>query len=392
MIKRVILIVLDSLGVGALPDARRFGDEGANTLLHIHQAVGGLSLPNLCALGLGRLAGINCSGVQIKGSYGRMAESSAAKDTTTGHWELAGIISRNPAPTYPQGFPPQVIRAFEKAIGRGVLGNCASSGTVILNKLGAEHLDSGKPIVYTSADSVFQIAVHEDIMALDELYRICRAARDILIGPHAVSRVIARPFRGRPGSFFRNNPGRKDFSLPPPKGNLLEILQENGLFTVGVGKIGDIFAHRGLSQETHTESNRDGVEKTLAAMAEERKDRGLIMVNLVDFDMVYGHRRDPEGYAKALMEFDAALPRITGAMQPDDLLMITADHGCDPTHKGHTDHTREYAPLLVYGEGVRPGIDLGTRQSFADCGRSAADFLGVYGIAEGVSFKEELLL
>ena len=391
MNRRAILIVLDSVGVGALPDADRFKDGGAHTLLHIHQAMGGLPLPNLCALGLGRLVDLGCDPLKLSGSYGKMAERSAGKDTTTGHWELAGIISNEAAPTYPEGFPPEVIGGFEKAIGRSILGNYASSGTVILDELGAEHLASGKPIVYTSADSVFQIAAHEDVIPLDELYRISRMARDILKPPHAVSRVIARPFRGEVGAFVRDNAGRRDFSLPPPPGGLLDLLKEQGLITVGVGKIGDIFAQRGLSESIHTDNNRDGINKTINVMQKHRDRSGLIMVNLVDFDMVYGHRRDPAGYARALREFDSALPEIRRAMQLGDLLIITADHGCDPTHAAHTDHTREYAPLLVCGQAIRSGVDLGVRQSFADCGQSVANYLDAGKLANGIGFIEEIL-
>ena len=359
MNNRIILIVLDSVGVGALPDAEAFGDKGANTLLHIHQAVGSLKLPHLCALGLSRLADLGCAPVEVSGSHGRMAERSGGKDTISGHWELAGIVSPQASPTYPQGFPPELIREFEQAIGRKTLGNYPSSGTVILDELGAEHLVSGRPIVYTSADSVFQVAAHQEVIPLDELYKICRTARELLQGPHAVGRVIARPFVGAPGAFRRNSAGRKDYSLPMPPGGLLEKLRAADCFTLGVGKIGDIFNHQHLSCEIHTGSNREGIKETLAAMVETRGRTGLIMTNLVDFDMLYGHRRDPQGYAGALEEFDAALPGIMELMQPDDMLIITADHGCDPTHAGHTDHTREYVPLLVYGDRIKAGVDLG---------------------------------
>jgi phosphopentomutase len=391
LISRVILIVLDSAGVGQLPDAAAYGDTGANTILHIHQAIGGLSLPNLCGLGLGHLVDLGRQAGELKGSYGKMAEMSPAKDTIIGHWEICGLVSDGPMPTFPDGFPAQLINDFEAAIGRPTLGNYASSGTVIMEKLGPEHLKTGRPIVYTSADSVFQITAHTEVIPLDELYRYCQTARELLKGPLAVGRVIARPFFGRPGSFERDFTGRKDYALSPPRSTLLDELSSRGLFTCGIGKIGDIFNHRGIGEEIHTKGNLDGIGQTLMAMRRYNSQRGMIFVNLVDFDMVYGHRRNPEGYAGALHEFDAALPSIMQAMSRDDLLIITADHGCDPTHRKHTDHTREYVPLLLYGQKVRAGVDLGIRKSFSDLGQSVAHALGVDELGNGLSFIKDIL-
>ena len=392
MMNRVILIVLDSLGVGHLPDADRFNDHGAHTLLHIFQQRGVLNLPHLCAFGLGKITDIGCREGEIVGCYGKMREQSVNKDTTTGHWEIAGIVLDSAFPTYPDGFPADIIEAFEKKIGQKILGNYPQSGTVILDELGEAHLKTGNPIVYTSADSVFQIAAHIEITPLDRLYTYCRTARHILTGEHAVGRVIARPFRGTTGHFERINAARKDFSILPPAETLLDILKRNRLFTVGVGKIGDLFGHKGLSEEIHTQNNADGVDQTLAVIKRDPKKRGLIFVNLVDFDMVYGHRRNVEGYANALETFDRRIPEIISAMSPEDLLIITADHGCDPTYKAHTDHTREYVPLLVYGDQMARNVDLGIRPTFADCGQTIADILGVDKLAYGHSFKKDIIL
>ena len=390
MIDRVILIVMDSVGVGQLPDARRFNDDHTNTLLHIYRQTGRLNIPHLCALGMGKIAAVGCKTQDIIGCYGKMAEQSANKDTTTGHWEIAGLVLNVAFPTYPHGFPPEIIEAFEKKIGQKILGNYPGSGTEIIEALGEEHLKSGRPIVYTSADSVFQIAAHEAIIPLATLYDYCRIARGILTGRHAVGRVIARPFVGTPGKFERHNAARKDFSVAPPAETLLDILQAKGFFTVGIGKIGDLFGHRGLSAEIHTAGNQDGVDRTLAAMEDYRKQKGLIFVNLVDFDMLYGHRRNVTGYAGALEAFDRRIPEILEALAADDLLILTADHGCDPSYKAHTDHTREYVPLLVYGPGIQKGVDLGTRSTFADCGQTIADLLGAGQLASGKSFKKDL--
>jgi phosphopentomutase len=391
MINRIILIVMDSVGVGHLPDADRFGDHGANTLLNIYRQTGSLKLPNLCSMGLGKIVAVGCQTPQVLGGFGKMGEQSASKDTTTGHWEIAGIVLDSAFPTYPDGFPGDIIEAFEKKTAKKILGNYPRSGTTIIEELGQEHLKTGSPIVYTSADSVFQIAAHEDIVPLETLYAYCRIARSILTGRHAVGRVIARPFRGVPGKFERHNAARRDFSLKPPAQTLLDLLKGKGYFTVGVGKIGDLFGHRGLSAEIHTQNNEDGVDRTLESMENYRGQKGLIFVNLVDFDMLYGHRRNVEGYAGALEAFDRRIPRIFDAMSTDDLLIITADHGCDPTHTVHTDHTREYVPLLVYSTALKKEINLGVRATFADCGQTIADIFGAGKLAHGISFKKDIM-
>lgn len=373
MNRRVILIVLDSLGVGEAPDSHLFGDQGCNTLKHTAEAVGGLNLANLQQLGLGNIVSVQGvpAAAEPRGAYGRMQEKSPGKDTTTGHWEMMGLVLDQPFPTYPQGFPGELIEEFEKRIGRKTLGNKVASGTVIIEELGAEHMQTGYPIVYTSADSVFQIAAHEEVIPLEQLYQMCKTARELLVGEHAVGRVIARPFIGEPGSFVRTS-HRHDYSLEPPQ-HVLDHLLSHGCEVIGIGKIQDIFAGRGISQSMPTANNQDGVDKILAAL--ELNLPGLVFANLVDFDMLYGHRNDPEGYAKALEDFDARLPEIMGKMKGEDLLIITADHGCDPTSPG-TDHTREYVPLLVYGSTVKP-VDLGIRSTFADVGQSVVDYLEV---------------
>ena len=391
MINCVILIVMDSVGVGQLPDAEWFNDDRTDTLLHIYQQTGRLDIPNLCALGLGKISAVGCKTQEIVGCYGKMGEQSPGKDTTTGHWEIAGLVLDSAFPTYPNGFPLDIIEAFEKKIGKKILGNYPRSGTKIIEELGEKHLKTGRPIVYTSADSVFQIAAHEDIIPLEDLYEYCRIARSILSGQHAVGRVIARPFKGTPGKFERHNAARKDFSVAPPAETLLDLLKKKGFVTVGVGKIGDLFGHRGLTDEIHTHSNEDGVDRTLESMEKYRKKKGLIFVNLVDFDMLYGHRRNVAGYAEALEAFDRRIPQMLQAMSPEDLLMITADHGCDPSHNVHTDHTREYVPLLVYGKAIKKDIDLGIRSTFADCGQTIADILGAGKLASGKSFKRDIL-
>jgi phosphopentomutase len=391
MINRVILIVMDSVGVGHLPDAERFNDARTHTLLHIYRQTGRLDIPNLCALGMGKIAAVGCKTQEIVGCYGKMGAQSPGKDTTTGHWEIAGLALDSAFPTYPNGFPEEIIAAFEKKAGNKILGNYPSSGTKIIEELGEAHLKTGSPIVYTSADSVFQIAAHEDIIPLEKLYEYCRIARSILSGPHAVGRVIARPFTGTPGKFERHNAARKDFSVAPPAETLLDLLGKKGFATVGIGKIGDLFGHRGLSAEIHTNSNEDGVDRTLESMKKYRKQKGLIFVNLVDFDMVYGHRRDVAGYAQALQAFDRRIPQILYTMSSDDLLILTADHGCDPSHKAHTDHTREYVPLLVYGTEIKKDVNLGTRSTFADCGQTIADILDAGKLTSGRSFKKDIL-
>lgn len=379
---RVIWIVLDSFGVGSLPDAKAYGDDGANTLLHIAENAKGFSLPNMESLGLGNIEaapGVAATDLP-RGAWGKARERSAGKDTTAGHWEMAGVITPEKFPTFPNGFPADFLKAFEKAIGRGTLGNCVASGTEIIERLGPEHLRTGRPIVYTSADSVFQIAAHEDVIKLDELYKICEIAREMLKGPLGVGRVIARPFIGTPGHFVRTAE-RRDFSLAPVGVTVPDLVKEAGLPSVAIGKIHDIFAGRGFTESIHTENNGDGVQKTLDAM--DRVHEGLLYTNLVDYDMKYGHRRDVQGYADALMAFDRRLPEITKKMGPDDLLILTADHGCDPTWHG-TDHTREYIPMLFYGPRVRP-VALGERATYADEGATVADFLGVKAPAAGES-------
>lgn len=388
-IARVILIVMDSVGVGALPDAAQYGDEGTNTLGHISEATE-LHLPHLVSLGLANIVALR--GVERspapQAAFGKMAEKSAGKDTITGHWEIGGVIVDRPFPTYPKGFPPQVISALTRATGRGVLGNRVASGTEIIAELGEEHQRTGRPIVYTSADSVFQIAAHEDILPLPELYRICTLARDILRPPHGVARVIARPFAGRPGAFWRT-PNRRDFSLPPPGPTILDALCSAGHDVWAVGKIEDIYAGRGITRSLHSRNNMETVDITLRFM-QELQNTGVVFANCVDFDMLWGHRNDVEGYARGLEEFDARVPDVLRNVQDHDLLMILADHGCDPTTPG-TDHTREYVPLLVYGPACRPGIDLGVRSTFADVAATVAEAFGVPNPGPGTSFLSECL-
>lgn len=388
MINRAIIIVLDSVGAGESPDAAKYGDEGSNTLANTALAVGGLNLPHMQRLGLGNITDIK--GVppteNPEAAFGKAQEQSSGKDTTSGHWEIAGIISREPFPVYPQGFPKEIIREFEKRTGRQVLGNKPASGTEIIKELGEEHMKTGKLIVYTSADSVFQIAAHEEIVPVEELYKICRIAREILQGEHAVSRVIARPFVGEPGNFTRTY-NRSDFSLVPPRDTLLDKIIKAGQEVHAVGKILDIFAGKGITKSYHTEGNMDGVDKTLMVM--DKIEKGLIFTNLVDFDMLYGHRNDPVGYGKALEDFDSRLPEILGKMSGDDVLIITADHGCDPTTES-TDHSREYIPILVWGHKIQ-GVDLGTRSTFADIGQTVADLLGCEPLESGESFKADIL-
>jgi phosphopentomutase len=383
-IERVILIILDSVGAGELPDAADYGDVGSNTLGNTARSVGGLSLPNMGRLGLGHITDI--AGVPPApsplGAHGRMAEASKGKDTTVGHWEIAGVISEYPMPTYPQGFPDSVMRPFEERIGRPTLGNIVASGTVIIEELGPEHLRTGQPIIYTSADSVFQIAAHEEIVPVDELYGMCRIAREILVGSHAVGRVIARPFVGTPGAFERTA-RRKDFSAPPPRTTMLDQIAQAGKRVWAVGKIEDIFAGRGISDALHTQDNMDGVDQTLNYL--EHPGQGLVFTNLVDFDMRYGHRNNARAYADALEAFDARLPELVAALRDDDVLVITADHGCDPTTPS-TDHSREYVPLLVAGAPIAPCIDLGTRSTFADLGATITDWLQVGPMDAGESF------
>jgi len=383
-IKRAILVVLDGVGAGANPDAHAYGDDGASSLEHCAQAIGGLELPNLGSIGLGNITPILGTPPieRAKGGYGRMAEAGAGKDSVTGHWEITGVVLQKPLPTYPHGFPAEVVEQFEHAIGRRVLGNKPASGTEIIKELGEEHVRTGRPILYTSADSVFQVAAHQDVIPLEELYHMCRLARNMLTGENAVGRVIARPFIGTPGNFKRTE-HRRDFSLAPLGTTLLDILKESGKEVIGIGKIEDLFAGRGLTERDHTETNRDGMEATLRWL--ERDFTGLLFVNLVEFDMLWGHRRDSQGYAQALREVDSWFAQVQQVMRPDDAIFFSADHGVDPTYRG-SDHTREEVPLLAYGEPVRAGVNLGVRATFADLGQTLAQAFGVEPLAAGTSF------
>jgi phosphopentomutase len=385
---RAIVVVCDGLGVGEAPDAAAFGDAGSDTLGHV-LASRNVHIPHLTALGLGNLPP-SFSGARNprpEGGFGKMAERSAGKDTTTGHWEMAGLVTRTPFRTYPQGFPPEVVARFEERIGRKTLGNKAASGTEILKELGDEHVRTGRPILYTSGDSVFQVAAHEEVIPLDQLYRICRIGYEIACLEHGVCRVIARPFVGRSAADFKRTPNRRDFPVPPPGETLLDRLAAAGQPVFAVGKIEDIFTGRGVSQAVHTVSDSDGVDRTLEAMRTQA--RGLIFTNLVDFDTLYGHRNDVPGFALNLERLDARLPDIFGALRQDDVFVLTADHGCDPADTS-TDHTREHVPLLVRGPRVAPGRDLGVRATFADLGATLAENFGVGELPAGRSFLREL--
>lgn len=392
MVERVIWIVLDSVGIGELPDAARFNDAGCNTLCNTARAVGGIKIPNMVELGIGNIDGVRQNGIidcceSPKGCYGRLAEISEGKDTTIGHWEMCGIYTKTPFPVYPDGFDDDIIDTFVKENNLpGVLGNEAASGTEIIARLGKEHVKTGKPIVYTSADSVFQIAAHEDVIPLERLYEICENVRKQLSGKNAVARVIARPFTGSEGSYIRTA-NRRDYSLSPSKNNILCRVKEAGKSVIAVGKIEDIFNKTGISYAKHTKDNMDGVDVTLEFMKEESK--GIIYTNLVEFDMVWGHRNDYKGYAKGLEAFDARLPEIEMAMKDTDVLIITADHGCDPTTLG-TDHTREYVPWLIYGKNIKNGINLGTGKTYADIACTIADMLEVDKIGIGTSRWEDI--
>jgi phosphopentomutase len=385
---RVLLIVLDGAGIGEMPDAPEWGDAGSDTLGHILQSRP-LNLPNMQRYGLGNVRRLeNVPALdQPEGSYGRCALRSNGKDTTTGHWEMAGIILDQAFPTYPDGFPQSILDRFIKETGvPGVLGNYAASGTEIIKELGDEHVATGKPIVYTSADSVFQIAAHEEVIPLDRLYEICEIARRILDGEHKVGRVIARPFLGQPGNFYRTE-NRHDYAVPPPRQNLLPALKDEDLDVVCIGKIASIYDSVGVTEDLKAKNNQQSIDQTIHAL--EQNTRGLIFSNLVDFDMLYGHRRDTEGYARALEHFDSSLPQIESAMRDGDLMVITADHGNDPTFPG-TDHTREYAPLLVYGKTARPGVNLGTRGSLSDIGQTIAENFGLK-LTAGESFLKAVV-
>ena len=387
-LRAVALIILDSVGIGGAPDAAEFGDEGSATLQHIAESVGGLSLPNLGALGLGNITEVHGvpPAAAPAAAHGAMIERSPGKDTTTGHWEIAGIRLEKPFPTYPDAFPPEVIDAFERASGVQTIGNEVASGTEIIARLGEEHMRTGRPIVYTSADSVFQIAAHVDVVPLEQLYEMCRVAREVMRGEHEVGRVIARPFEGSPGSFKRT-PDRHDFSVLPPR-TVLDEISEAGLEVRGVGKIHDIFAGRGITHSKPTRSNAEGVEAVIAELG--AAERGLIFANLVDFDQSFGHRNDPAGYAGALEAFDRELPRLLGALGPDDALVLAADHGNDPTTPS-TDHSRERVPLLIRGERIDPKA-LGELDSFTELGVSVAELLGVRSDCPGGSFAGDILL
>jgi phosphopentomutase len=387
---RALLLVCDSFGVGEAPDADAYGDRGADTIGNTARRVGGLDAPNLAALGLGLLT--EAPGIEPRAStgtaHGKMQERSAGKDTTTGHWEVCGLIVDRPFPTYPDGFPPEVIGPFEDAVGRQVLGNRAASGTEIIAELGEEHVRSGRPIVYTSADSVFQIASHKDVVPLEQLYEWCRIARTILDGEHRVGRVIARPFVGEPGSFTRTHE-RRDFSVEPFGPTYLDRVKDHGVPVFGVGKIPDIFAGHGLTESEHSDSNEHGVDLTVHYLG--RSDPGLVVTNLVDFDTKYGHRNDPEGYARCVHAFDRRLPELIDAVG-EGVLFLTGDHGCDPTDES-TDHTREHTPVLVGGGALRDRepLDLGVRETFADLGATVAEMFGASGDGlAGRSFASEL--
>ena len=390
MIKRAILIVLDSLGVGELPDAYEYGDEGSNTLRNIYKHADNFSLPNLEKLGILNIDGFEDLKISdsFKGSVAKCGERSKGKDTTTGHWEISGLILDKPFPTYPNGFPKEVIEEFEKRAGRKTIGNCVASGTEIIKELGKEHAETGKLIVYTSADSVFQIAAHEEIVPLEELYNICRIAREMLQGEHGVGRVIARPFIGEEGSYVRTG-NRRDFSLEPFKDTMLDFVKNSGREVYAIGKIEDIFVNKGITKSNHTTNNEEGIKATIDAIKEDFE--GLIFTNLVDFDMLYGHRNNLQGYADALMDFDNKLPEITDNLKSDDILIITADHGCDPTTES-TDHSREYIPLIFYGKDIRKSNNLGILDTYASIGKTVLDMLDIENGLEGKSVKNQILI
>lgn len=387
--KRIFLIVLDSFGIGAMPDSESFGDVGVNTLASCATS-SKLNIPNMIAAGLGNIDGVSClpKVAATNGAYARLTEKSMGKDTTIGHWEIAGLISPDPLPTYPEGFPEEVLAPFKAATGRGVLANAPWSGTAVLDEFGEEHMRTGDLIVYTSADSVFQIAAHEEVVPLEKLYEYCHIARKQLQGKHGVGRVIARPFVGSGKGNFKRTSNRHDYSLEPHKKTLLDAIKEQGLSSIAVGKIYDIFAGIGTTEHVYNTSNANGMEHALHYA--DQTFKGLCFVNLVDFDMVYGHRRNIDGYAEALSEFDAWLPKLMEKLGDEDIVMITADHGCDPGYTATTDHTREYVPLLILGKAVKP-VNLGTRASFADIAATVAELLDVKYEPPGQSFAKEIL-
>ncbi|PWI56975.1 phosphopentomutase [Sulfoacidibacillus thermotolerans] len=374
MQRRAIVIVLDSVGIGHAPDASEYGDEGANTLANVAKVLGGLHVPNLGRLGLGKISPVEgVATTNVRGAYGMMVPQSAGKDTTNGHMEFVGVTLRTPLPTYPHGFPKEIMEPFERAIHRKTLGNRPASGTVILDELGQEHMNTGFPIVYTSGDSVFQIAAHEEVIPVAELYEICQIARTLLVGEHAVGRVIARPFIGTPGHFTRTA-NRRDFSLDFGP-TLLTQLTQHGIPVIGIGKIADIYGGHGITRSIHTNGNEDGMNQTLLTL-DQTKETALIFTNLVDFDMLYGHRNDPIGFGRAIEAFDRRLPELFERLEENDLLLITADHGCDPTTPS-TDHSRECVPILAYSKEMHEEIPLGVRSTFADLGATLADFFDV---------------
>ncbi len=386
---RFTVIVLDSVGVGELPDADLYNDAGSNTLANIAEDVGGLDLPNLESLGLGKIIPVKgLSGdIIAKAAYGIMAEAAPGKDSISGHWELMGYIAQQPQPTYPEGFPFEVITALEKETGRKFIGNVAASGTEIIEKLGKEHVSTGSPILYTSADSVLQIAAHEDVIPVEDLYRICKQAREIMSGENAVGRIIARPFQGRPGDFQRTV-NRKDYSIPAPQDTVLDLLKDAGVSVLGIGKIEDLFAGRGLTDSIHTRSNLEGMQTTLRAIQSDIS--GMIFTNLVDFDMLWGHRNDVAGYYRGLCEFDRFLPELIEALKPGDILVLTADHGCDPTTPS-TDHSREHVPVLAYGDAVCGDVNIGLRSTFADLAASIVEYFQITGTGAGESFLKKIM-
>lgn len=390
--KRVILMIMDSMGVGEEPDADKYGDLGSNTLLHAAENTEGFKIPNLQKLGLGNIEGaaegrFRVAAEELEGSFGRMREMSRGKDTITGHWEIAGIETLTPFKTYPDGFPKEFIDKFQQAIGSECIGNYPASGTEIIEVLGPEHEKTGKPIVYTSADSVFQIAANTAVIPLERLYEICRIARSLLVGDWACGRVIARPYVMENGKRTRTT-DRRDYAVSPAAPTLLDKVSAAGQTVYAVGKISDIFNGQGVTEAVHTTGNMNGVDKTIEAIKEDFG--GLIFTNLVDFDSLYGHRRNPSGYGHAIMDYDQRLPEIIDAMKDDDVLIITADHGNDPVHSGF-DHTREYVPVMIYGKNIRNGVDVGTRKTFADCGQTIAEYLGVEKTSMGDSFLSQVI-
>ncbi|NLJ90987.1 MAG: phosphopentomutase [Clostridiales bacterium] len=387
--KRIFLIILDSFGIGEAPDAANFGDEGSNTLASVYTSEY-LNVPNMAKLGLFNIDGVEVGerSDDLIGSYARMTEQSLGKDTTIGHWEIAGLVSKKPLPTFPNGFPKELLDELSRRTKRGIICNKPYSGTEVIRDYGKEHVETGDLIVYTSADSVLQIAAHEEIVPIEQLYEYCEIAREICQGDWSVGRIIARPFVGEYPNYERT-PRRHDFSLQPPKDTMLDVLKDNDYEVIGIGKISDIFAGKGITSTTSTTSNAEGIEKTIGVMSKDFE--GICFTNLVDFDMVYGHRNDIDGYAKALTYFDSQLPRILEGLKDDDILMITADHGCDPGTES-TDHSREYTPLLVYGKNIKKGVNIGTRSSFADIGRSILDYFGLENNIDGESFLDKVVM